>query len=120
MSRFVCACGVVTRGEEEPIGASSVAYSRARLHEMEATIADHVTDFAASRDGERRRSWLNSYFGPEYPDSQCERDVIEDIVSSIFNDHFAALFRCPSCERIAVREDGADGWTFFRVDSTSV
>lgn len=107
----------MTRSEEEPVGASGIAYSLADLHAMESAIADNLVGFLAARDGEQRSGWLSSHFGPRYPADATEREVIEDIVSRVFNDRFTAIFRCPACKRIALHEDGADPWVFYRAEA---
>jgi hypothetical protein len=114
MSQFNCVCGAVTRDDEEPSGASRVAYAIDELNEIEARIAHRITEFLAARDGGNRAEWIESNFenGWLYPAEEPDRGVIEDIISGGLNEGFTPRFRCPACGRIAMKDTEAGHWVF--------
>jgi hypothetical protein len=95
MSRFLCICGAVFRDEEEPPGASCVAYPLDELVAIESRIAKYVADFATARDQTAREAWLKGHFHEGYLTDGTDREVIEDIVIRELDDGFVAMFRCP-------------------------
>jgi hypothetical protein len=115
MSRFYCVCGVVTRNDEEPPGTSRVVYAVDRLIEIEDRIARRVAEFVAAKDTGNRAAWIESYFeiGSLYPADESDRGVVQDIVSGELDTGFSALFQCPACGRIAMRDPEADAWVFY-------
>lgn len=114
MSTFTCVCGSVTRDDEETPDTTCVMYPRATLHAIETRIADRVAEFVTIRDAPARKSWLASYFGPDYPGDEARREVVEDIVTRELNGDFIGVFRCPACRRVAIKEHDSQGWDFYR------
>lgn len=115
MSRFDCVCGASTRDDEEPAGASWVAYAIDKLNEIEACIARRTTEFLAAREGGHRAEWIESSFenGSLDPADGADREVIEDIVKGGLNEGLTPMFRCPACGRIAMKDTDAGHWIFY-------
>jgi hypothetical protein len=67
MSRFSCICGAGCLSEEEPPGASCVAYPLDVLSAIESRIAEYVADFAATSHEAAREAWLKRHFHEGYP-----------------------------------------------------
>ena len=119
MSSFLCVCGARFRDEDEPPGASCVAYPLHELDAIESRIAEYAADFVSHRDEAARSAWLGSHFHERYPTEVPDRGVIEDIVSRELNDGFIAMFRCPSCNRVALCDPQSKEWAFFRPERTA-
>jgi len=113
MSSFRCPCGASFRNEAED-DASFVAYSLPALGAAESRIAEAVRAFFAADAAASRAKWLASYFGEGYPREEEDRGIIEDIVSRELNREFIAMFRCPSCGRVALSDHDPKAWVFFR------
>ncbi|HXT58060.1 MAG TPA: hypothetical protein VN699_05465 [Pirellulales bacterium] len=98
MSIFHCVCGVVN--DDEAPDASCVAYPLPAFIAAESRVVASVAAFFAADSGVARAGWLAAHFGMDYPTDECDRVVVEDIVSREFNDGFIAMFRCLSCGRV--------------------
>jgi hypothetical protein len=112
---FSCICGALTSDENEPPGTNCVAYPLSLLIAAEAGIGVNAAAFMSQTDGAGRTAWLASYFSPDYPQTLENHEVIKDIASRELNEDFTPMYRCPECERIALKEAG--GWTFYRPDT---
>jgi hypothetical protein len=111
MPNFRCACGASFRDEAEG-DAGLVAYPLPLLGAAESRIAEAICAFLAA--GESRTAWIASHFGAGYPAEESDRGIIEDIVSRELNAGFTAMFRCPSCNRVALCDPESNAWAFFR------
>ena len=112
VSNFKCHCGCVTDDDGSTSATSYVAYDIGELNAAETRVAAHAAAFMRQMDDEGRTAWLSSYFGPDYPTSLADHEVIEDITSRELNEGFTAMYRCPDCGRIALLRPG--GWAFYR------
>jgi hypothetical protein len=116
MLRFLCICGAVFRDDEEPPGASCVAYPLDELSAIEARIAKYVASLAAARSEAAREAWLKGHFDGVYPTDATDLEVIEDIIGRELNEGFIAMFRCPSCNRVGLCDPGSKAWAFYRLE----
>src|SRR5262249_47890546 len=113
MPNFRCACGASFRDEAEG-DASFVAYSLPVLGAAESRIAEAIAAFLEVGEGPARADWLASYFSDGYSAEGRGPGGIEDIVSHELNAGFVAMFRCPTCNRVALCDPDSKAWAFFR------
>ena len=115
MSSFTCICGHVTHDRDEPPGTTLVAYSLPNLNKIEHRITKKISEFLALPAGEQCLAWQHSFYETDEIREQSTLEVIEDIVSREFNESFLAVYRCPACNRIAMKDaSDSDGpWLFF-------
>jgi anion-transporting ArsA/GET3 family ATPase len=114
MSTFTCVCGNVTCDDAEPDGTSLVAYPVETLSSNESRIAQRVAAYVALDSNEARLEQQRKFYAVEEMPEQQSRDFVEDLVTYEMNSGSVAIYRCPACHRIAVKEDEASGWKFFR------
>ena len=109
MPSFTCGCGVSCRDDK---AQSGVLFRLRALAELEAKIANEVSEFLAADVG-RKESIFRDRFGKGYPPSRGDVEAVKDIVAQLINEsRFRRVFECPSCGRIALA--GSDGdWTFY-------
>jgi hypothetical protein len=114
MGKFGCRCGNVISDSVYPCEFVGELRWQTETESDSQARARVIESFLSVVESGNSVSWIQDYFGGDYPLDLSNSEVIEDIIAKVSNSTGRSVYRCPECERIYVQKEFySDEWACY-------